>query len=77
MSRFFPECFDGLPCFLNQCRRASLARLELKVAFEQVLDRLPDIDLVEDTEPELRPANFVSGYEEMPVTFSPVARVGA
>ena len=59
------------------CLGASLARLELKVAFEQVLDRLPDIDLVEDTEPELRPANFVSGYEEMPVTFSPVARVGA
>jgi cytochrome P450 family 142 subfamily A polypeptide 1 len=55
------------------CLGASLARLELKVAFEQVLERLPDIHLVDDGEPELRPASFVSGYEQMPVAFTPVA----
>jgi cytochrome P450 family 142 subfamily A polypeptide 1 len=55
------------------CLGASLARLELKVAFEQVLERLPDLHLVDDTEPELRPASFVSGYEQMPVAFTPVA----
>jgi cytochrome P450 family 142 subfamily A polypeptide 1 len=55
------------------CLGASLARLELKVAFEQVLERLPDIHLVDDSEPELRPASFVSGYEQMPVAFTPVA----
>jgi cytochrome P450 family 142 subfamily A polypeptide 1 len=55
------------------CLGASLARLELKVAFEQVLERLPDIRLVDDTEPEFRPASFVSGYETMPVAFTPVA----
>jgi cytochrome P450 family 142 subfamily A polypeptide 1 len=53
------------------CLGASLARLELKVAFEQVLERLPDIRLAGDGEPDFRPASFVSGYEEMPVAFTP------
>jgi cytochrome P450 family 142 subfamily A polypeptide 1 len=55
------------------CLGASLARLEVEVAFETILDRLPDIRLVEPAEPASRPANFVSGYESMPVTFSPTA----
>jgi cholest-4-en-3-one 26-monooxygenase len=55
------------------CLGASLARLELKVAFDRVLDRLPDIQLADEGEPDFRPANFVSGYESMPVTFTPVA----
>jgi cytochrome P450 family 142 subfamily A polypeptide 1 len=58
------------------CLGAALARLELKVTFERVLDRLPDIHLAEDTEPSYRPANFVSGYESMPVAFSPTAPIG-
>jgi cytochrome P450 family 142 subfamily A polypeptide 1 len=52
------------------CLGAALARLELKVAFERVLDRLPDLRLAGGAEPELRPASFVSGYEAMPVEFS-------
>jgi cytochrome P450 family 142 subfamily A polypeptide 1 len=59
------------------CLGASLARLELTVAFETVLDRLPDIHLVDDAEPPNRPANFVSGYETLPVAFTPTAPVGA
>jgi cytochrome P450 family 142 subfamily A polypeptide 1 len=55
------------------CLGAALARLELKVAFERVLDRLPDLRLAEGAEPELRPASFVSGYEAMPVEFSAAA----
>jgi cholest-4-en-3-one 26-monooxygenase len=55
------------------CLGAALARLELKVAFERLLDRLPDIELAEPAEPAFRPANFVSGYEAMPVTFTPTA----
>jgi cytochrome P450 family 142 subfamily A polypeptide 1 len=51
------------------CLGASLARLELRVVFEQLLTRLPDLALVDDREPGLRPANFVSGYETMPVAF--------
>jgi cytochrome P450 family 142 subfamily A polypeptide 1 len=51
------------------CLGASLARLELRVMFEQLLDRLPNIDLIDSTEPHLRPANFVSGYETMKVAW--------
>jgi cytochrome P450 family 142 subfamily A polypeptide 1 len=58
------------------CLGASLARLELRVVFEQLLARLPDLALADGREPSHRPANFVSGYESMPVTFSPVAPSG-
>jgi cholest-4-en-3-one 26-monooxygenase len=53
------------------CLGASLARLELRVVFEQLLSRLPDLALADGREPSHRPANFVSGYESTPVTFTP------
>jgi cholest-4-en-3-one 26-monooxygenase len=53
------------------CLGSSLARLELLCMFEHVLKRLPDIELVDTTEPVHRPANFISGYEDMPVRFTP------
>lgn len=49
------------------CMGASLARLELRVLFEELLERMPSIELVEPAEPTHRPANFVSGYEHLPV----------
>jgi cytochrome P450 family 142 subfamily A polypeptide 1 len=58
------------------CLGNSLARLELSVMFDTLLDRLPDIELVEPGEPANRPANFVSGYETMPVRFTPTSPVG-
>jgi cytochrome P450 family 142 subfamily A polypeptide 1 len=39
--------------------------------FELLLDRLPDLELVDEAEPAYRAANFVSGYEKMPVRFTP------
>jgi cytochrome P450 family 142 subfamily A polypeptide 1 len=57
------------------CLGASLARLELKVMTERILTRLPDLEMVGDT--PLRPANFISGFERMPVRFTPTAPVGA
>jgi cytochrome P450 family 142 subfamily A polypeptide 1 len=51
------------------CLGNSLARLELQVMFEQLLERLPGIHLVDDAEPHHRPANFVSGYETMKVAW--------
>jgi cytochrome P450 family 142 subfamily A polypeptide 1 len=39
------------------------------VLFERLLDRLPGIHLVGPEEPDHRPANFVSGYESMPVAW--------
>lgn len=53
------------------CLGASLARLELRVVLEEMLDRFPDLELAEPTEPAHRPANFVSGYEGMRVRFTP------
>jgi cholest-4-en-3-one 26-monooxygenase len=55
------------------CLGNRLARMELSVMFDRLLDRLPDIELVELTEPPRRAANFVSGYEAMPVTFTATA----
>ncbi len=56
------------------CLGASLARLELRVVLEQLLDRLPDLVLADDTEPRHRAANFVSGYEQLPVRYTPTRR---
>ncbi len=59
------------------CLGSNLAKLELRVVLGQLLDRLPDLALVEDGEPPHRAANFVSGYERVPVRFTPVRAVGA
>ena len=42
---------------------------------ERLLTRLPDLALA--GERPVRPANFISGFESMPVTFTPTAPVGA
>ncbi|GAA2151828.1 cytochrome P450 [Actinomadura napierensis] len=59
------------------CLGNSLARLELKVMFERLMARLPDIEPIDDAEPAHRSANFVSGYESFKVRFTPSARLGA
>jgi cytochrome P450 family 142 subfamily A polypeptide 1 len=56
------------------CLGASLARLEVKVMVDRLLTRLPDLELAGET--PLRPANFISGFETMPVTFTPTAPLG-
>jgi cytochrome P450 family 142 subfamily A polypeptide 1 len=56
------------------CLGSSLARLELRALFNVLLDRLPDLHLVDAAEPAHRAANFVSGYEGMKVAFAPTAR---
>jgi len=59
------------------CLGNRLARMELQVMFDRLLERLPDLALATDAELPKRAANFVSGYESMPVTFTPTAPVGA
>jgi cytochrome P450 family 142 subfamily A polypeptide 1 len=59
------------------CLGNRLARQELSVMFDRLLTRLPDLALVGDVEPSKRAANFVSGYDEMPVTFTPTQPIGA
>jgi cytochrome P450 family 142 subfamily A polypeptide 1 len=53
------------------CLGASLARLELRVMFETLLARLPDLQLATNDPLPLRPSNFIVGIEEMPVVFRP------
>jgi cytochrome P450 family 142 subfamily A polypeptide 1 len=50
------------------CLGASLARLELRVMFEELLARLPNLRLVGETPLEIRESNFITGIEHMPVT---------
>ncbi len=57
------------------CLGNQLARLELSMMTKRVLERLPDLRLAGDAAVPLRPANFVSGPEAMPVVFTPTARV--
>ena len=59
------------------CLGASLARLELKVMFDRLLTRLPDIELATDEALPYRASNFIVGPESMPVRFTPTPRVGA
>ena len=49
------------------CLGSSLARLELRVMFEELLARLPQLELDTDEKLPLRPSNFIVGIEEMPV----------
>jgi cholest-4-en-3-one 26-monooxygenase len=52
------------------CLGASLARLEILVMLEELLTRMPALRIADlDAEPVYRPANFVSGLEELAVLF--------
>jgi cholest-4-en-3-one 26-monooxygenase len=56
------------------CLGNQLARLELRLMTDRVLERLPDLRLAADDDVlPLRPANFVSGLESMPMVFRPSA----
>lgn len=57
------------------CLGNQLARLELTTMLRTILRRLPDLRLADDSALPLRPANFVSGLEAMPVVFTPSAPV--
>ena len=54
------------------CLGNRLARLELAAMFDRLLDRLPDLPWPKRSSRPGGPANFVSGYETMPVTFTPI-----
>ncbi len=57
------------------CLGANLARMEIRVMFDRLLDRLPDIHLDGDVQ-RLR-SNFINGVKHIPVAFTPSAPVGA
>jgi cholest-4-en-3-one 26-monooxygenase len=51
------------------CLGANLARLEIRIMFERLLERLPDIQLAGPVQ-RLR-SNFINGIKHMPVRFTP------
>jgi len=53
------------------CLGANLARLEIRVLFEEVLRRLPDLELADQRRAPYRHGNFVLGFESIPVRFTP------
>ncbi|HEY1989443.1 MAG TPA: cytochrome P450 [Acidimicrobiales bacterium] len=57
------------------CLGANLARMEIRVMFEHLLDRMPDIRL--NGEVERLQSQFISGVKHIPVAFTPSARVSA
>jgi len=56
------------------CLGANLARMEIRVMFDRLLDRLPDIHL--DGEVQRLRSNFINGVKHIPVAFTPSATVG-
>ncbi len=56
------------------CLGANLARMEIRVMFEHLLDRVPDIH--QHGEVQRLQSQFINGVKHLPVAFSPSAPVG-
>ena len=57
------------------CLGANLARMEIRVMFEHLLDRMPDIR--PNGTPQRLQSNFINGMKHLPVAFSPTAPVSS
>ena len=57
------------------CLGANLARMEIRVMFEHLLDRMPDIR--QDGEMQRLQSQFINGVKHLPVAFTPAARLGS
>ena len=57
------------------CLGTNLARMEIRVLFEHLLDRMPDIR--QDGEVQRLQSQFINGVKHIPVAFTPSARVGS
>jgi cytochrome P450 family 142 subfamily A polypeptide 1 len=53
------------------CLGAQLARLEIRVMFEEMLRRIPDWDLVDPHEPRIIPSSFARAYDRIRIRFTP------
>ena len=53
------------------CLGANLARLELRVLFEELIQRLPDFRLAPGFEPRFAPGFFTRTLTELPIEFTP------
>ncbi len=57
------------------CLGTNLARMEIRVMFEHLLDRMPDIRQAGDV--QRLQSRFINGVKHIPVAFTPSARVGS
>jgi cytochrome P450 family 142 subfamily A polypeptide 1 len=58
------------------CLGANLARLELRVMFEELLRRIPDFRLAPGPAPEFVPGYFARTLRQLPIEFTPVVGAG-
>jgi cholest-4-en-3-one 26-monooxygenase len=56
------------------CLGANLARMEIRVMFEHLLDRMPDIH--QDGDAQRLQSQFINGVKHLPVAFTPSTRLG-
>jgi cholest-4-en-3-one 26-monooxygenase len=57
------------------CLGTNLARMEIRVMFEHLLDRMPDIR--QNGEVQRLQSQFINGVKHIPVAFTPSARLGS
>jgi cholest-4-en-3-one 26-monooxygenase len=55
------------------CLGANLARMELRLMFDEIVRRIPDMHMT--GEPKFLRSNFIGGIKHIPVAFTPGARV--
>jgi len=53
------------------CLGAQLARLEIRVMFEELLRAMPDWELVDPAESKIIPASFARAYDSIRIRFTP------
>jgi len=57
------------------CLGTNLARMEIRVMYEHLLDRMPDIR--QNGEVQRLQSQFINGVKHIPVAFTPAARLGS
>jgi cytochrome P450 len=56
------------------CLGANLARMEIRVAFEELLRRFPDMEFADSAGPVIRPSALVRSCVQMNVRYTPESR---
>ena len=51
------------------CLGANLARMELKLIFQEILERIPDMQVAGEV--EILRSNFIGGVKHLPVAYTP------